>query len=119
MTTFVHCRECGQPLHAQAGACPYCGAPQQQQQPVAAVSVPAGSPMLTIASCVVGAVALLATLADGFPSDREELRGGFGVALAAIACGVLSIYHLKPGRVAAVVGLVTAAIGSLIRLTYL
>jgi hypothetical protein len=109
---FVHCRVCGQPLHAQAGACPYCGAPQSQA--VAAIPTPAGSPALAIVSCVVGALVLPAVLADGTPPDHDELLGGFGLALTAIVCGVLSTYHQKPGRTAAVIGLVTAGIGLLI-----
>lgn len=110
METFVHCRACGQPLHAQAGACPYCGAPQQL--PAVAVLRPAGSPALAVVSCVVdGVLVLLAVLPDGAPSDRDELVGGFGLALTAIVCGVLSIYHQKPGRIAAVVGLGAVGIG--------
>lgn len=117
MNTFVHCRACGQPLHAQAAACPYCGAPQQQ--PAAAVLPPTGSPTLAIASCVIGVLTLLAVLTDGFPADRDELLGGFGLTLTAIVCGGLCLHHQKPGRAAAVVGLVTAGVSLLICLTNL
>lgn len=115
MTTFVHCRACGQPLHVQATACPYCGAPQQ---PVGAAPTPAGSPALAIVSCVSGVLMLLAVLPDGAPSDQDELVGGIGLALTAIVCGVLSIYHQKASRAAAVAGLVTAGIGLLVCLGF-
>lgn len=109
MTSFVHCRACGQPLHAQAAACPYCGAPQQQQ-PAAAVLASTGSLALAIVSCVIGVLTLLAVMTDGLPADRDELLGGFGLALTVIVCGGSCFYHQKPGRAVAVIGLVTAGI---------
>ncbi|MBJ2154580.1 hypothetical protein [Variovorax sp. IB41] len=111
MTTFAHCRACGQSLHTRAAVCPYCGAPQQQ---VVAASPSAGSPALGIVSCVLGVLMLLAVLTDGFPSDRDELLGAFGLTLTAVICAGLSTYHQKPGRIAAAVGLVAAGIGLLI-----
>ncbi|BEP54064.1 MULTISPECIES: hypothetical protein [unclassified Variovorax] len=118
MEISVYCRACGEPLHALAMACPHCGAPQPNVAGGAA-SKPAGSPVLAIVSCVLGVLTLLGLLSDGSPADRDELLGGFFLSLIAIVCGVLSIYHQKPGRVAAVVGLVTAGIGLLICLANL
>lgn len=112
MNTFVHRRACGQPLHAQTTACPHCGAPQQQPDAAALPSV--GSPALAIVSCATGVLTLVALLSDEIPVDRDELLGGLVLTLTAITCGVLSVYHQKPGRFAAVVGLVTAGIGLLI-----
>lgn len=116
--TFVHCRACGEPLHVQATACPHCGAPQPSAD-VPAVSKPAGNPAPSIVSCVTGALMLLAVMSDGFPSDRDELLGALSLSLIAIVCGALSIHHQKPGRTAAVVGLVTAGIALLICLANL
>ncbi|TSD56422.1 DUF4190 domain-containing protein [Variovorax sp. KBS0712] len=113
MTGLVHCRGCAQRLHAEAAACPHCGAPQAGATPDI-VSKPAGSPVLAIVSCVLGVLTLLGLLSDGSPADRDELLGGFCLSLIAIVCGALSIYHQKPGRTAAVVGLVTAGIGLLV-----
>ncbi|MDP9996469.1 hypothetical protein J2W28_006952 [Variovorax boronicumulans] len=113
METSVFCRACGQSLRLKAAACPHCGAPQHLQ-PTTTASAPPGSPALAIVSCVLGVLMLLAVLTDGFPSDRDELLGAFGLTLTAVVCAGLSIYHRNPGRIAAVGGLVTAGIGLLI-----
>ena len=113
MSTVAYCRACGEPLHEQATTCPYCGAPQQLQPTMAASASP-GSPALAIVSCVLGVLMLLAVLTDGFPSDRDELLGAFGLTLTGVVCAGLSIHHQKPGRISAAVGLVTAGIGLLI-----
>lgn len=118
MTALVHCRACGEPLHVRATACPHCGAPQRDAADSAAAK-PAGGAVLPIVSCVLGALTVLGLLSDGSPADRDELLGGFCLSLIAIVCGALSIYHQKPGRPAAVVGLVTAGIALLICLTNL
>ncbi|BEP70900.1 MULTISPECIES: hypothetical protein [unclassified Variovorax] len=118
MTALVHCRACGEPLHALAMACPRCGAPQPNVAGGAA-SKPAGSPVLAIVSCVLGVLTLLGLLSDGSPADRDELLGALGFSLGATVCGALSIYHQKPGRTAAVVGLVTAGISLLVCLANL
>ncbi|MNV51928.1 hypothetical protein D3C71_1439940 [compost metagenome] len=68
---------------------------------------------------MLGVLTLLGLLSDGSPADRDELLGGFCLSLIAIVCGALSIYHQKPGRAAAVVGLVTAGIALLICLANL
>ncbi|MNL25592.1 hypothetical protein D3C87_1470780 [compost metagenome] len=68
---------------------------------------------------MLGVLTLLGLLSDGSPADRDELLGGFCLSLIAVVCGALSIYHQKPGRVAAVVGLVTAGIALLICLANL
>jgi len=115
---LVHCRECGQPLHVEATACPHCGAPQRDAAN-GVVSKPASGLVLAIVSCVLGVLTLLGLLSDGSAADRDELLGGFCLSLIAIACGVLSIYHQKPGRIVAVVGLVTAGIALLICLANL
>jgi hypothetical protein len=115
MEAFVYCRACGQSLHAQAAACPYCGAPQL----LAPSLRPPGSPALGIVACVVGVLVLMAMLADGAPPDNDELCGAIGLALVAIVCGVLSIYYRRPGHAAAVVGLATAGVGLLIALSNL
>ena len=118
MTALVHCRACREPLHALAMACPHCGAPRPNAT-AGAVAKPAGGPALAIVSCVLGVLTLLGLLSDGSPADRDELLGGFSLSLIAIVCGALSIYHQKPGRTAAVVGLVTAGIALLICLANL
>ncbi|MCY1199123.1 hypothetical protein D9M72_105190 [compost metagenome] len=118
MEISVYCRACGEPLHVQATACPHCGAPQPSAAGVT-FSNPAGGPVLAIVSCVLGVLTLLGLLSDGSPADRDELLGGFCLSLIAIVCGALSIYHQKPGGVAAVVGLVTAGIALLICLANL
>ncbi|QFZ83521.1 DUF4190 domain-containing protein [Variovorax paradoxus] len=118
MKGLVHCRACGEPLHVQATACPHCGAPQRDAAS-GAVSKSAGGLVLAIVSCVLGVLTLLGLLSDGGPADRDELLGGLCLSLIAIVCGALSIYHQKPGRTAAVVGLVTAGAALLVCLANL
>jgi len=101
----VFCRGCGQSIHAEALACPKCGAPQRAVAGARAQE----HPTLAVISCVIAGITLLVVLGEDL-DDRDTAVGSIMLALASGVCGAISLQLKKPGHILAVIGTVASAI---------
>lgn len=69
---------------------------------------------LSITACVIGVITLLSALGVNSLWSRDEVIGVVFLSLIAAVCGGLSLFHQKPSKSTAVIGLVLAGMSLLI-----
>lgn len=105
--SVIICPQCGKEISANEQECPYCGLSLQHssqndpyQQPYQTQNKPQGSSGLSIASMVLGILALVFSC----------LGLGWILGIIGLILGIISVYNKNPGRGMAIAGITTSAI---------